>query len=223
MRPALIVFDLDGTLIDSRDDIAAATNDMLEYFGVSRLPVDLVVSFVGDGARVLVARALQAGGIGADRLDEALPVFLDHYDRRLTETTRPYDGIIDALDAAAARGATLGVLTNKPQAHTDKLMQALGLAARFRWIVGGDTGFGRKPDPAALLWMVRAACARPADTLLVGDSTIDAATARAAGVRFCLAAYGFGHPLPVPTALRAEDERADQPSALPHVFARVWS
>lgn len=194
---------------------------MLEHFGAARLLDDVVASFVGDGARVLVARGLQAAGLDAGRIDDALPVFLDRYDRRLTETTRVYDGVLEALDAAAARGAKLGVLTNKPQAHTDKLLGALGLAGRFQWVIGGDTGFGRKPDPAGLVWMVSAAWSAPADTLLVGDSTIDATTARAAGVRFCLASYGFGQQF-TPTPLRDHDERADHPSALPQVFARVW-
>ena len=179
---------------------------MLEHLGAARLPDDIVTSFVGDGARVLVARALQAAGFDAGRVDAALPVFLERYDRRLTETTRVYDGIIDALDAAAARGAKLGVLTNKPQAHTDKLLQALGLTDRFQWVIGGDTGFGRKPDPAALVWMVSAAWSAPVDTLLVGDSTIDATTARAAGVRFCLAAYGFGQQF-TPTPLDRKSTR----------------
>lgn len=218
---SLIVFDLDGTLIDSQADLASATNDVLERFGASRLPGDVVAGFVGEGARVLVARALAAGGVDANRLDDALSVFLQCYDRRLTETTRPYAGIVAALDAAASRGVKLAVLTNKPQAHSDKVLAALGLADRFAWVIGGDTGFGRKPDPAGLIWLISTAWASREDTLLVGDSTIDATTARAARVRFCLAAYGFGQQQSA-TALRPDEERADHPSALVDVFDRIW-
>jgi phosphoglycolate phosphatase len=186
----LIAFDLDGTLIDSRRDLADSANELLESYGASPLPMDAIVAMVGEGARVLVRRVLQASGLSA-LPDGALERFLEIYDRRLVVHTRPYPGIVDALHAVAPR-ARLAVLTNKPQRHTDRLMDALGLTGLFAGgIIGGDTALGRKPDPAGLVSLMTAAGTAPADTLMVGDSAVDLETARRAGTRVCLALYGF--------------------------------
>jgi phosphoglycolate phosphatase len=186
----LIAFDLDGTLIDSRRDLADSANELLESYGASPLPMDAIVAMVGEGARVLVRRVLQASGLSA-LPDGALERFLEIYDRRLVVHTRPYPGIVDALHAVAPR-ARLAVLTNKPQRHTDRLMDALGLTGLFAGgIIGGDTALGRKPDPAGLVSLMTAAGMAPADTLMVGDSAVDLETARRAGTRVCLALYGF--------------------------------
>ena len=187
-----MVFDLDGTLIDSRADLANSTNDTLVGYGAKALPESQVTSFVGEGARTLVARALAAAALPESILDEALVRFLEIYSGRLTERTRPYDGVDDVITDAVAAGASLGVITNKPQAPTDRLLHAFGLASQFQWVIGGDTAFPRKPDPASLIWMMNEAGFEPTRTLFVGDSPVDAATARSAGTQFCLAAYGFG-------------------------------
>ncbi len=186
----LIAFDLDGTLIDSRRDLADSANELLASYGASPLSMDAIVAMVGEGARVLVRRVLQASGLSAVP-DNALERFLEIYDRRLVVHTRPYPGIVDALESAAPR-ARLAVLTNKPQHHTSRLLDALDLTRFFAGgIVGGDTPFGRKPEPGGLVSLMTASGATPAETLMVGDSAVDVETARRAGTRICLALYGF--------------------------------
>lgn len=187
----LVVFDLDGTLIDSRRDIANSTNDVLVSFGAAPLPVDEVAAMIGDGAQMLVRRAMRA--IGREFVPEALDRFRDVYDRRLLEHTRAYDGI-PALLASMAPMARVAVLSNKPEAPSRRLLEALGLSRHVHAVLGGDSAqFPRKPDPAGLLHLVATAGATPVTTLMVGDSMIDVETARRAGARVCAARYGFGH------------------------------
>jgi phosphoglycolate phosphatase len=189
----LAVFDLDGTLVDSRQDLVASANDMLASFGAAPLREDSIAGFVGDGAKMLVARSLKAAGVPTSDLGIALDRFLEIYNGRLLETTKPYDGIAALIDDAVDLGVLLGVITNKPAAPSVKILDAFQLSMSFGWVVGGDDPrFARKPDPASLKWMIAEAGADPARTLYIGDSEIDAHTARAAGTRFCLAAYGFG-------------------------------
>ncbi len=204
----LVVFDLDGTLIDSRADLAAATNATLHTYGQPPLPEDQVTSFVGEGARVLVSRAMAAAGLGDHLVDEALVRFLDLYNTKLLNKTRLYDGVAELITWAQTVGVTMGVITNKPQAPTDRLLHALELAPFFHWVIGGDTELPRKPDPTSLLWMMEEAGFEPQRTLFVGDSPIDADTARGAGTHFCLAAYGFGQQHG-PTALGDGEFRAN--------------
>ena len=188
---ALVVFDLDGTLIDSRQDLAESTNELLVSYGATPLPIDDVARMVGEGARVLVERALAAAGLAA-AMPEALDRFLEIYDRRLLQHTRPYDGIPDVVRAAATTCA-LAVLTNKPEAPSRRLLEAFDLAGAFQWVIGGDSGFPRKPDPAGLSHLMAEAGVGGAGTLVIGDSMIDVETARRAGARVCAALYGFGH------------------------------
>ena len=188
----LIVFDLDGTLIDSRADLASAVNALIEELGGRPLPVQAVTGMVGEGAGVLVRRALRATSLDTVPAG-ALERFLQLYDDRLLDCTRPYDGITDTLERIASRGLAMGVLTNKPAGATERVLAGLDLRRHFTQVIGGDTPFGRKPDPGGLLQLVRAAGATPSTTLLVGDSRIDLNTARRAGTRICLARYGFGY------------------------------
>jgi phosphoglycolate phosphatase len=187
----LIVFDLDGTLIDSRRDLANATNALLVECGAAALPEDRIGRMVGDGAATLVARAFDAAGL--EKPPDALARFLTIYGEHLLDHTRPYPGIAAALDALGAR-ASLAVLTNKPLASTREILAGLDLARHFDpdAVVGGDGPFPRKPDPAGLHHLIARAGAVPASTLLVGDSLIDWKTARAASAHVCLARYGFG-------------------------------
>jgi phosphoglycolate phosphatase len=198
----LVVFDLDGTLIDSRRDLADATNALLLDLGAAPLPIDAVAAMVGEGAAVLVRRALRSASLRAVP-DGALERFLALYDERLLVNTRPYDGMIDALRTLAGR-FTLAVLTNKPTRQSKTILDALELSPYFSHLIGGDTTLGRKPDPAGLLRLVSDASADVATTVLVGDSRIDLETARRAGTRVCLARYGFGF------HFRAEDFRGDE-------------
>lgn len=189
-RFRLVVFDLDGTLIDSIGDLAAAVNLLLAERGRGALPVPAVAAMVGEGARLLVARAMAASGDEGDPAG-ALTRFLEIYDGLLPGDTRPYEGIPEVL-AALAPGARLAVLSNKPTAASLRLLDALGLMPFFAEVIGGDGPFPRKPSPDGLLHLAADAGVRPDETVLVGDSTIDLRTAHAAGTAACIARYGFG-------------------------------
>jgi phosphoglycolate phosphatase len=187
----LFVFDLDGTLIDSRRDLAEAVNVLLGQCGAASLPEARVGRMVGDGAATLVARAFEASGIAAPT--DALDRFLGIYAQRLTNHTQPYDGVTDMLSACGARAA-IALLTNKPLASTRTILERLNLAQHFAesLVVGGDGPLPRKPEPAGLQWLMRTVDVAPERTLLVGDSLIDWRTAHAAGASIALARYGFG-------------------------------
>lgn len=212
MVPSLFVFDLDGTLIDSRRDLADSANDVVAAWGGQALPVATVTRMVGEGARVLVARAFEAAGLGRAP-DEAVPVFLEVYGRRLFDHTRPYDGAGDML-AWAASHAPVAILTNKPQAPAERLVAHFGFDRHVTRIVGGDSRWPRKPAPDALLALAAAAGAAPEATLLVGDSRIDFETARGAGTRICLARYGFGWEQFPTDQLRGDEWLLDAPRGL---------
>jgi phosphoglycolate phosphatase len=190
-RFRLIVFDLDGTLIDSRRDIADAANALLVECGAEPLPEERIGRMVGDGAATLVARAFDARGI--ERPPDALPRFLAIYDQHLLDHTRPYPGIVDVLSGLGGR-TKLAVLTNKPIASTRRILAELDLARHFPEdaVIGGDGPFPRKPNPAGLRYLADAAGVRVESALLIGDSVIDWRTARAALMPVCLARYGFG-------------------------------
>jgi len=188
----LLVFDLDGTLVDSHRDLADATNALLVELGAAPLSSEAITEMVGEGAAVLVRRALTSAGL-PDDTPGALDRFLHHYDGRLLATTRPYEGMVDTLDALRARGHSLAVLSNKPQAASLKVLRGLALDGRFTHVVGGDTRHGRKPDPSGLLWLIAEAGVSAAETMMIGDSPVDLATARNAGAAICLARYGFGY------------------------------
>ena len=188
---ALVVFDLDGTLVDSSVDLANALNALLAELGAPRLADTAIIAMVGEGASVLVRRALEASGLDPGT-PHALERFLAHYDPHLLDHTAPYPGMVDALDAIGAR-VPMAVLTNKPARATELMLDGLALRAYFRDVIGGDTPFGRKPAPAALLHLANEAGVAPGRVLMVGDSAVDLATARNAGTRICLARYGFGY------------------------------
>jgi phosphoglycolate phosphatase len=191
-----VAFDLDGTLVDSRADIAAAVNHVLGVLGLPEIDPATVFGYVGDGARTLVARAL--GPEHAALMEPAVVEFMRYYGAHLLDVTRPYPGVEEALAALAQRGAVLSVLTNKPEELSRALLGGLGLLESFVGVVGGDSLPARKPDPAGLDHL-RALSGTPRDrTLLVGDSAIDVRTARAAHVAFCGVAWGIA-----PEALRA--------------------
>ena len=204
----LVVFDLDGTLIDSRLDLAASANRLLEEFGARPLSVAQVVSMVGEGARVLVGRVLDAAEVTADR-DVAMRRFLEIYDEHLVDETRLYDGVLDTLQALDGRVA-MALLTNKPRHHSVRILEALGVRSFFAEVIGGDEAWPRKPDPGALQHLMASAGATPRTTIMVGDSMVDVETARRASAGICIAQYGFGvfDPVVCEGALVAADARA---------------
>ena len=187
----LIVFDLDGTLVDSRQDIAESANAALVACGAQPLSEEALGRMVGDGAPTLIARAFAAAGV--QRPLDALDRFLTIYNGRLLRHTRPYAGIPELLDQLARR-ASLAVLTNKPLAATHRILAGLDLSRHFPTdrIVGGDGHFPRKPDPAGLAHLMALTGVAPEATAMVGDSVIDWSTAGAATTRVVLARYGFG-------------------------------
>jgi len=210
-RAGLIVFDLDGTLVDSSADLAAAVNGTLARIapGSPPVPLERVRSFVGNGAGVLVARTLAEAGL-PHRPEDVLPVFLEVYRGRLLDTTSLYPGVPEGLDAL--RGFTLAVLSNKPGDMSRAILEGLGVAGRFARICGPEDVPRRKPDPAGLRWLMEDAGVGPSDTVMVGDSPVDVRTGRAAGVLTVGVSYGLD-----PEGLRAEppDVMIDDLRALP--------
>jgi phosphoglycolate phosphatase len=184
----LIVFDLDGTLIDSAHDLAASASELVTSFGGRPPAVAEATMMVGEGAATLVRRVLDAGGLDP-ATPGALARFLHIYDRRLLDHTVAYRGIREVLPIIAQR-AQLAVLTNKPLAPSERILNGLGLAWFFATVIGGDGPHGRKPDPTGLRALMGTDPAGGA--ALVGDSPIDWNTAQAAGCPFVWARYGFG-------------------------------
>ena len=190
-RLPLVVFDLDGTLVDSRRDLADSVNALLAELGRPPLDEAVVGDMVGEGAKVLIQRALAASDVDPAGTAAALHRFLELYDERLLRHTHPYDGIPELLASLHGR-AILAVLTNKPQEATRRVLGGLGLARFFGEVIGSDSTFPRKPDPGALRHLMKRSGADPDHTLMVGDSRIDLEAARNAGVHICLVRYGFG-------------------------------
>jgi phosphoglycolate phosphatase len=209
----LAVFDLDGTLVDSRRDLATAANALVVELGGAPLTEEAVGDMVGEGAGMLVKRALSAAGLPPDT-PGALTRFLALYDDHLLDCTRPYAGTTAMLQTVGAR-MPLAVLTNKPQLATERLLEGLDLRGPFAAVVGGDTEHGRKPDPGGLRYLVSRFGVRPEETLMVGDSPIDLETARGAGTRVCLVEYGFGYRQ---VELRSGEWRIGSPADLVNVL-----
>ncbi len=192
MTPRLVVFDLDGTLIDSIGDIAASANEALvEAYGEqARLSSEVVRGFVGHGARQLIERCVTAASKPQDDVRSVFDRFLAIYASRLTETTALYPGITDALDALGST-SRLAILTNKPGGMSRTIVKDLGLTDRFVAIIGGDDLRTRKPDPEGLLRIGAEAGVTPRETVLVGDSAVDIQTARNAGALSVGVLWGY--------------------------------
>lgn len=209
----LVVFDLDGTLVDSSRDIAASVNAALERVapGTAALSLEAILSFVGEGAGLLVERSLRHAGVALST-EEVLPVYIACYRERLLDTTRLYPGVAEVLDALA--GTTLAVLTNKPGDMSRTILEGLGVASRFARVRGAGDVPSRKPDPAGLLGLMSELGASASETWMVGDSATDVGVARAAGTRVAGVTWGFH-----PAALRAAGP--DRVLDLPGELARL--
>ena len=213
----LIAFDLDGTLIDSRRDLAESANQVITELGGTPLAEEAIGRMVGEGASVLVRRAVAAAGLG--EVPSALPRFLEIYDGRLTTHTRAYEGIEEAV-RSARRVARVIVLTNKPARPSERILETLGLLGLFDEVIGGDGPLPRKPDPASLCAAMERAGATTTRTLLIGDSVIDHETAIRASTRCCLATYGFGFVMFPRERLTGEEWMAATPDDLPAIVDR---
>jgi len=189
MQP-LMVFDLDGTLVDSVPDLAAALNRLLASRNLAPFSRPEVAGFVGDGARVLLERAFKARGTAPDA--QALPDFLADYGAHAAVETEPYPGVRETLERFAAAGWRMAVCTNKPEAPAHTLLQALDLARYFAAVGGGDSFPVRKPDPGHLLATIEAAGATPAQAIMAGDHHNDVLSAAGLGMPSIFAAWGYG-------------------------------
>jgi len=183
------VFDLDGTLIDSKMDLVNSVNAMLRETGRAELPGELVASYVGYGAPQLIASALGPAATDEDRR-EGLAIFLRHYDAKKLEQTRAYPGVVEGLHQLGA--TPMAVLSNKPAKPSLEILQRLDLAKYFRAIYGGDSFAKKKPDPRGALAILMECGVPPEHAAMVGDSDVDVQTARNAGMLAIGVKYGFG-------------------------------
>lgn len=198
--PRLVMFDLDGTLMDSVPDLAAAVDKMLMLLGREPAGIERVRDWVGNGSRVLVRRALagklEHEGVSDELADEALALFMQAYAGG-HELTAVYPGVRECLDWLREREVKLAIITNKPAQFIEPLLEEKGLAGYFDWLVGGDTLPQQKPDPAALFWVMDKAGVAPGESLFVGDSRNDVRAAKAATVPCVALTYGYNHGEPI--------------------------
>ncbi|MGA2960486.1 MAG: HAD-IA family hydrolase [Candidatus Korobacteraceae bacterium] len=209
----LLVFDLDGTLVDSQVDLANAVNAMLRNYHRPELPVGLIASYIGDGANMLVRRAL---GDPADEafVREAFDIFIKHYREHTLDNTYAYEGMIEALRAIRRHtnnSVAMAVLTNKPVNPSKRIIKGLGMEDLFAHVYGGNSFDTKKPDPLGALTLLRETSTEPAEAVMIGDSQNDVLTARNSGMWAVGVTYGFS-----PDSLKspAPDVLIDSPHEL---------
>jgi phosphoglycolate phosphatase len=186
------LFDLDGTLVDTAPDLAAAANRMLADLGRASLPDDRIRDYVGKGVVNLVNRCFEAsGGGGEEDRARAHAVFERHYSAGIADRSRPYPGVVDGLEALERAGIAMGCVTNKAGRFTEPLLELTGLRRFFGVVVSGDTVERKKPHPDPMLYAAGKLGASPAETLVVGDSLNDVQSARAAGCAVVVVPYGY--------------------------------
>lgn len=192
--PKAVIFDLDGTLIDSAPDIAASLNVVMEQRGLEPFPLADVKRMIGGGIRQLINRALEAHGVLSDDIDQLVMDMVAIYATRATELTRLFDGAGAVIEQFHAAGIKMAVCTNKVQHVTDIIVRELGIARYFESVVGFGPELARKPDPAMLDYALGVMGLTRADAVMVGDTSADAGAARAAGMPVVLAAFGYAPP-----------------------------
>lgn len=185
----LLVFDLDGTLVDSKLDLALSVNAMRAEMGLAPLPLELITSYIGHGATLLVRRAL-GDYATAENAEKGLAFFLAYYRDHMLDNTAPYTGVAEALEKLG--GYKMAVLTNKPVNFSREMLTRLGFASHFAYIYGGNSFAQKKPDPVGLHKLMEDLQISTRETLMVGDSDTDILTGRNAGVWTCGVTYGFG-------------------------------
>jgi phosphoglycolate phosphatase len=184
-----LIFDLDGTLIDSKQDLIHSVNAMLRELGRGELPPETISGYIGHGAPQLVARAL-GNGCTEEQRQQALQFFLSYYEEHKMDTTCAYPGVPETLEKLASM--PMAVLTNKPVRISVRILEAMGLSKYFQAIYGGNSFQTKKPDPLGATTILRELSAEPREALLVGDSEVDVQTARNAGTLAAAVNYGFG-------------------------------
>ena len=185
----VLIFDLDVTLIDSKLDLAHSVNAMLEHMGRTPLAHEMVYSYVGNGAPMLVRRALGEGATDAE-CEKGLAHFLAYYRAHMLDNTVTYPGVREGLEKL--KGKAMAVLTNKPVRFSEEILNGLGLSRYFRFVYGGNSFEKKKPDPMGVETILRDLAAPPADAMMVGDSDVDIRTARNSGIWACGVSYGLG-------------------------------
>lgn len=185
----VLIFDLDGTLIDSKLDLALSINAMLEHMGRRPLPHETIYGFVGNGAPVLVRRSLGEGVTDADA-KTGHAYFLSYYRTHMLDNTVPYPGVREGL--ALLEKHPMAVLTNKPVNFSRAILDGLGFSRYFRYVYGGNSFEKKKPDPVGAHTLLRDFKAAPQEAMIVGDSDVDIKTARNAGIWSCGVSYGLG-------------------------------
>lgn len=193
MQGWTLVFDLDGTLVDTAPDLAAATNHVLTRFALPAVDEREIRHYVGNGALAMIKGALKAHGRSVDEneLMDLFEMFITHYAANIANTSRPYPGVIAALESFAAQGAKLAVCTNKLEAHARLLLDALDMSRHFQALTGRDTLTASKPDPRHLTGTIELARGDARRAIMIGDSETDIATAKAA--RIPVVAVDFGY------------------------------
>lgn len=185
----LLIFDLDGTLLDSKRDLADSVNATRRFMGLAPLPLEQVSSYVGNGAPMLVRRALPDADDA--QLARGLEHFLDYYREHMLDSTTLYPGVREALDQLHEAHVPLAILTNKPVRFSIQLMEGMGLDLHFFRIYGGNSFAEKKPDPMGINMLVAESGASRERTIMVGDSAVDILTARNACVKSCGVTWGF--------------------------------
>jgi phosphoglycolate phosphatase len=185
---ALVIFDLDGTLADSKDDLCVSVNYVRGEFGLEPLDPSEIALMIGNGARHLIERALADSGTGHS-VDDGLDLFLRYYREHMLDRTRLYPGVVETLDALA--GSELAVLTNKPYRFSCRMLEGLGIYDRFSAVYGGNSFPRKKPDPVGIYQILEDTGADAGAAWMVGDSDVDVRTGRAAGIRSCGVTYGY--------------------------------
>jgi phosphoglycolate phosphatase len=186
----LLIFDLDGTLIDSKLDLAHSVNATRLHMGMKDLPHERIFSFVGNGAPTLIRRSLEPGA-SEEQIEQALAFFLAYYREHMLDYTTLYPGVTETLDALLASGKSMAVLTNKPVRISKAIIDGLGLSKHFFQIYGGNSFDQKKPHPIGIETLMSEAGVAAASAMMIGDSSVDVQTARNAGIKACGVTYGF--------------------------------
>lgn len=190
----LIIFDLDGTLIDSAPDLAAAVNGMYAKLNLPTMPIDIIKSWVGNGSLKLVERAILAQHIHDDAMiHHAHELFLAEYAHKTIENTQSYTGVTQGLERLKAAGFYLAICTNKPEHYLPKILSHFGWLTLFDQVIGGDTLSVKKPDPTPLLHLCQSLGIVPTDAIMVGDSKNDILAGQAAGITTLALRYGYNY------------------------------